>query len=247
MKKQTLLKGSVILLTSAVVAKVLGAFFKIPLTNQLGGVGMGYFSCAYGLFLPIYALSVTGLSAAVAGTVAHHSALEDWRTVRRIRRIARLLFAGLGLLLTMVMLAGAKPFAELLAGEPDAWVCMAFMAPSAFFGCVTAVERGYYEGLQNMYPTGISQAVEAAAKLVFGLLCSQFVLEHPDWAAVYFPDHYLCNNSSEDRYPIPYSHLSYTLRPVSHGRIPDGPSQKSYALPAPLQGTALLPLILQGS
>lgn len=188
MKKQTLLKGSVILLTSAVVAKVLGAFFKIPLTNQLGGVGMGYFSCAYGLFLPIYALSVTGLSAAVAGTVAHHSALEDWRTVRRIRRIARLLFAGLGLLLTMVMLAGAKPFAELLAGEPDAWVCMAFMAPSAFFGCVTAVERGYYEGLQNMYPTGISQAVEAAAKLVFGLLCSQFVLEHPDWAAVYFPD-----------------------------------------------------------
>ena len=160
MKKQTLLKGSVILLTSAVVAKVLGAFFKIPLTNQLGGVGMGYFSCAYGLFLPIYALSVTGLSAAVAGTVAHHSALEDWRTVRRIRRIARLLFAGLGLLLTMVMLAGAKPFAELLAGEPDAWVCMAFMAPSAFFGCVTAVERGYYEGLQNMYPTGISQAVD---------------------------------------------------------------------------------------
>ena len=59
MKKQTFIKGSLILMISAVAAKVMGAFFKIPLTNILGGVGMSYFSCAYSLFMPVYALTVT--------------------------------------------------------------------------------------------------------------------------------------------------------------------------------------------
>lgn len=70
MKTQTFLKGSFILFFSALITKALGALFKIPLTMLLGGVGMGYFGCAYGLFLPIYALSITGLSTAVASLVA---------------------------------------------------------------------------------------------------------------------------------------------------------------------------------
>ena len=65
MKNQSFLKGSVILIASAVIAKAIGALFKIPLTNMLGGVGMSYFSCAYGLFLPVYAVTATGLTPAV--------------------------------------------------------------------------------------------------------------------------------------------------------------------------------------
>ena len=58
------------LLVSALVTKIIGAIFKLPLTNLLGGSGMGYFSCAYGLFLPVYALSITGLTTAVAKLTA---------------------------------------------------------------------------------------------------------------------------------------------------------------------------------
>ena len=74
-RKQSFWKGSALLLASAMTAKLLGACFKIPLTNVLGGTGMGYFSTAYGLLLPVYALSVTGLSAAVAQTVSRAAAL----------------------------------------------------------------------------------------------------------------------------------------------------------------------------
>ena len=89
-RQQSFWKGSAVLLLSAIAAKVLGACFKIPLTNVLGGTGMGYFSCAYGLLLPVYALSVTGISAAVAQTVARAAALEHWNEVRRIHRISSL-------------------------------------------------------------------------------------------------------------------------------------------------------------
>ena len=43
-RKQSFWKGSALLLASAMIAKLLGACFKIPLTNVLGGTGMGYFS-----------------------------------------------------------------------------------------------------------------------------------------------------------------------------------------------------------
>ena len=174
-------------MASAAIAKIFGALFKIPLTNLLGGIGMGYFSCAYGLFLPIYALSVTGLSAAVARTVAQEAAKGCWKNVRRIRFTARLLFAGLGLLLTLVIWVTAHPFAMYAAGDENAYYAVLMIAPSAFFGCVSAVERGYYEGLQNMYPTALSQAVEAAAKVLAGLALSSWVMSHEAEVLFYFP------------------------------------------------------------
>lgn len=174
-------------MVSAAIAKVLGALFKIPLTNVLGGIGMGYFSCAYGLFLPIYALSVTGLSAAVAKNTAEAAAKGCWKNVRRIRSTARLLFAGLGALLTIVILLAGKPFAMFAAGDGSAAYAVYMIAPSALFGCMSAVERGYYEGLQNMYPTAMSQAAEAAVKVIAGLWLSGVVLEHEQAVLLYFP------------------------------------------------------------
>lgn len=187
LKKQSFWKGSAVLLLSAILAKVLGACFKIPLTNVLGGTGMGYFSTAYGLFLPVYALSITGLSAAVSQATARAAALEHWSEIRRIRLAARLTCGGLGLLLSLGMIFLAKPFAILAAAQPDAWYALLAIAPAALFGCLTAVERGYWEGLQNMTPTALSQAIEAAAKLGLGLLFCQWVLEHPERVCTWVP------------------------------------------------------------
>ena len=141
MKTQTFLKGSFILFFSALITKALGALFKIPLTMLLGGVGMGYFGCAYGLFLPIYALSITGLSTAVASLVAKEHGAGHIQNVRKIRRTARLLFAGVGLLLSGFIWLFAVPFARSTAADASAAYAIRMMAPAAFFGCLAAVEQ----------------------------------------------------------------------------------------------------------
>ena len=187
MKQQTFWKGSAILLISAMLTKVLGACFKIPLTNVLGGTGMGYFSTAYGLLLPVYALSVTGLSAAVSQTVSRAAALRRWKEVRCIRRAALLACGVLGLLLSCGILLLAEPFTGQVAKQPYAVFSVLAIAPAALFGCLTAVERGYWEGLQTMTPTAVSQAAEAVAKLALGLLLCRWVLTHPDSGEPFYP------------------------------------------------------------
>nr|WP_278245121.1 polysaccharide biosynthesis C-terminal domain-containing protein [Ruminococcus flavefaciens] len=187
MKKQNFIKGSIILMVSAAAAKVLGAVFKIPLTNMLGGVGMSYFSCAYSIFMPVYALTVTGLSAAVARMTARSAALGMYANARRIRRTALLLFSAAGLAGSLLILLLAVPFSVYTVGSRDGAAAVAMIAPAVVFGCITAVERGYYEGMSNMYPTAVSQLAEGGVKAAAGLFLCGYVTAHPNTVMGLFP------------------------------------------------------------
>lgn len=187
MKKQNILKGSIILMVSAVVAKGFGALFKIPLTNLLGGVGMSYFSCAYSLFLPVYALTATGLSSAVARMTAQSAALGMYGNIRRIRSTALAMFTAVGLVGSAAVYLLAYPFSLLSTGGAEAVPALLMIAPAVLFGCVTAVERGYYEGMSNMYPTALSQAAEGAVKVGAGLWLCGFVNAHGSEIMARFP------------------------------------------------------------
>lgn len=172
---------------SAVITKIIGALFKIPLTNLLGGTGMGYFSCAYGLFLPVYAVSVTGLPTAVAKLVAENAAFGRYANARKIKRVSLILFSLIGIISAGLMILTAGFFSEHIVETPLAKPAVLAIAPSVFFGCIMSVYRGYYEGLRNMYPTAVSQVTEALVKLTAGLLCCKLVMDF----AVASPERFL--------------------------------------------------------
>ena len=73
--RQSFIHGAAILAVSLVVVKILGLVFKIPLTNILGGIGMGYYNTAFMLFSPVFSLAIGGFPAAVAKMIAENSAL----------------------------------------------------------------------------------------------------------------------------------------------------------------------------
>lgn len=174
-------------MVSAAAAKVLGALFKIPLTNMLGGVGMSCFSAAYSLFMPVYALTVTGISSAVAKMTAQSAALGMHENALRIRRTALLIFSAVGLIGSAFIFLLAKPFSLYIADSPEAETAVMTIAPAVLFGCISAVERGYYEGLCNMYPTALSQVVEGFVKVGAGLFLCGAVIHHSELVAEYFP------------------------------------------------------------
>lgn len=174
MKKQSFLHASLLLTGSAIFAKLCGALFKLPLTNLLGGTGMGYFSCAYGLFLPLYAVFVTGISTAVARPTADFAGRKEYDSARRVRHVARLLCLGMGLAGMLLAILLAKYVTIRTSGSLEAYPAVLAIAPAVLLCCLTAVERGYYEGLCSMTPTAISQAAEAVTKLVSGLFLGKF-------------------------------------------------------------------------
>lgn len=172
MKKQGFLYGSAVLIVSAMIVKVIGALFRIPLANMLGGTGMGYFSAAYGIFMPVYAISATGLPAAAARAVSSAAARGREDEVSEVRRTALSLFGLVGLAGTFIIVMGAYPLCKAVSGDIAAVPAVISIAPSVLAGCLVSVYRGCAEGRRDMYPTAVSQVIEGAAKLIFGLsLC----------------------------------------------------------------------------
>ena len=59
----------------------------------------------------------------------------------------------------------------------NAYWCILSIAPTVFFVCLSSALRGYFQGWQKMLPTAISQVIESAGKLLFGLLLARFALQ----------------------------------------------------------------------
>lgn len=174
---QGFLYATLILGISTVLVKVLGAIFRIPLSRLLGGSGMGYYSTAYDIFMPIYSLAMAGLPVAVAKIIAEQVANKKYREVRKTFKIvngAFLVTGGIGLV-AMFLLAFIVTGT---AGNAGALPAALVIAPSILFCCIMSAYRGYYEGLCNMYPTAISSVIEAVCKLVLGYGCAWYIMKN---------------------------------------------------------------------
>ncbi|MBO7520235.1 MAG: polysaccharide biosynthesis protein, partial [Clostridia bacterium] len=182
-KQQSFLHGSFILIAATFLAKIISAVYRIPLARILGASGMGYFSTAYDLYTPMYSVAMAGLPTAIARMVAEYSARGKYKDVKKTLHIAQAAFlvtGGAGFILMLFLaftLTGNIGFlARFKAFSPNALPGMICIVPSLLFCCIMSAYRGYFEGLGNMTPTGVSEVFEAAGKLVFGLSIAAVVL-----------------------------------------------------------------------
>ena len=158
------------LLCSAVIVKLIGAIFKIPLSSKycLGDLGFGYFSSAYDLFTPFYALAMAGLPVAVSKTVSEYSAKGRYNDVRQMLKVSRRVYLAAGLICFLCLAAFVYPFSRLTDSTGEGIYSLFAMTPSVIFCCLMSSYRGYYQGLNNMLPTALSELLEALCKLILG-------------------------------------------------------------------------------
>ncbi len=173
-KRQSFLHGALILTVSMVLVKLIGAMFKIPLTWIITEEGLGYFNTAYHFYSPIHSLATAGFPIAIARMVSENLACGKYGDVRRLHKLSVPIFlvtGGLGL----AVMAITAPFYVKAIGNSGALPAMLCLAPAVLFSCLASVYRGYYEGLSNMYPTAVSEVIEAVFKLLTGLAAAYLV------------------------------------------------------------------------
>ncbi len=165
-KKDSFTSGVLILSLSAVIVKIIGLIYKIPMLRLLGSEGMGYFNSAYEIYTLFCTVATTGLPVAMSVMI---SSRRDGGGAREIFYAAIKLFLILGVIGCGIMIAFAKPFAVFLGSEKAAY-CILAIAPTVFLICLSSAFRGYFQGKSRMAPTAVSQIIEALGKLVLGLI-----------------------------------------------------------------------------
>lgn len=172
-KRRSFLSGVSVLTLSALAVKVIGLFYRIPLLRYLGTEGMGYFNTAYELYALFCVISTAGLPVAMSVLISAREAEGRSEDARRVYGVARGVFLVIGVVGTGLLWGLSKPFAALLGNELSA-ACMRAIAPTVFLICLSSAYRGYFQGHRNMVPTALSQVIEAAGKLILGLLFAAY-------------------------------------------------------------------------
>lgn len=169
MNSNKYIRNTAILFASMTITKIVGAVFKIPLANVLGGTGMGYFSTAYGLYSPVFAVTAAGIPTVMMRLTAQNIAAKRHENALKTRRTAMLLFSVIGLAGTLVVALFSSFFANHIACSPESTLAVIAISPAVMLCCIASVIRGYHEGMSDVMPSAAASVAEAVSRAVFGL------------------------------------------------------------------------------
>ncbi|MGM0470874.1 MAG: stage V sporulation protein B [Bacillota bacterium] len=174
--KQGFLQGALILTLAAFISKAMGLVYRILLTRLIGKQGIGLYQMAYPIYTIILVISRSGIPVAISKLVAEKIAKDKQQSAYHIFRVALSISFVLGLLFSVGLIITARPIAENLLRDSRAFYSILAIAPAIFFVSIMASYRGFFQGLQTMTPTAISQIVEQLVRMSTMLLLAYLLL-----------------------------------------------------------------------
>ena len=164
--KKRMFTGAAVLLVGSVVAKMLGALYRIPLTNILGAEGMGMYQLVFPVYALFMVLATAGIPTSLSRTVAEKRALGE--NTKKYFSVAMCALLVLGIAFGLLMGALSDVLAK-RQGNADTRFGFLIIAPAITFVCVISGFRGYFQGQMYMLPTALSNVVEQVVKLAVGI------------------------------------------------------------------------------
>lgn len=170
-KGNSIIKSAIFLGGGTFFAKLLGAVYRVPLTNIIGGYGLGLYQMVFPVYCVLLDFSGAGVPSAMSKLIAGIDENEKQIRARIYLRTSIRLFSIIGLILSIFMAIFSKRI-SVLQGDENAFLSYLTLSPSILLVCIISSFRGYFQGFMNMKPTAFSQVIEQIVKLAFGLFFS---------------------------------------------------------------------------
>lgn len=168
-KSNPLIKGAIWLAAGTFIAKFIGAFYRVPLTNLLGGEGLGIYQTVFPVYLLLLDISGSGLPSAISKIVASFSGKDEMNKQKSFLKSCFIILGVAGFIGAGIM-ATLSGVLSTVQGDVRAATAYLTLAPSVFFVSLISCFRGYFQGKEKMSPTAVSQVIEQTVKLIFGII-----------------------------------------------------------------------------
>lgn len=166
--KQTLIKGATVLGLAGLIVKLLGAVFRLPLVNWIGDIGMANYGPAYNIYVFLLILATSGLPVAISKMVSESIAVGNHYQAHKVFKISSTMMICMGFVFFVTLYIFAPQFASLM-NNPDSALGMRAISPALLLVPIMAAFRGYFQGMQNMRPTAVSEIIEQFCRVFAGL------------------------------------------------------------------------------
>lgn len=166
-----LVQGS-ILAAAGILVRLIGLFYKIPMTRILGREGIGYYNTAYEIYNIGLILSSYSLPLAISKLIASRRVRGQFQDARRIYLCGMGFGVVVGSIMTLILLLGGDLITTVIFKSPNSARPLKVMAPTVLVFSIMGVMRGYFQGFGNMIPTSLSQIVEQLVNAVVSIAAS---------------------------------------------------------------------------
>ena len=180
--ENSFIKGAAWIAAGGFVAKVIGALYRIPLTNLIGGKGLGLYQLVYPVYCLLLTVSATGIPSSIAKLTAERIARGE--NDRAVLKTAMKLFVLIGLTGSVIM-ALVAPWLAKMQGSEGVLSGYYALAPSVLLVSAISVFRGWFQGRNHMFPTALSEVTEQLVKVGVGLPLAYFFRNDVERAVVY--------------------------------------------------------------
>lgn len=174
MKKNTILKGTLILTLAGLVTRIIGFFYKIYLSNTLGAETLGI----YQLIFPIYSICFTlyagGIQTAISKLVAAEygktqlfaSKSQNNTNISNILKVSLVCSVSIACILSFFVYRNADYIANYIILEPSCKRSLEIIAIVFPFCGITSCINGFYYGLKMAQVPATTQLLEQIVRVV---------------------------------------------------------------------------------
>lgn len=175
MKKRTMAGNAALLSVFSIIAKVISALYRVPLTSALGTEGMGMYQLVFSIYALILALTTGGIPVAVSRLTSENNALK--KDSRVVLKNALLSVVGTSVVLA-ALLCVLSGFVSRLQGNEGVKSGYYVIAPAVVFVGALSMFRGWFQGNNDVIPTAVSGLLEQVFKLAFGLTLAKILSKY---------------------------------------------------------------------
>ncbi len=165
-KRGGLIGGAAVLAAGSIAAKIIGALYRIPLTNILGAEGMGLYQLVFPVFALFMTLSIGGIPTALSRIVAEKKAFGEGAKRYLVAAVTSLLSISV---LFAALVAGLSRQLATWQGNGSSYAGFLIIAPAIPLVGIVAAFRGWFQGEMYMVPTALSNVIEQVVKLAAGI------------------------------------------------------------------------------
>lgn len=174
-KNQDFLLQGGVMASAAILGRIIGLIYRIPLTSIIGDLGNNYYGCAFDIYNIFLLISSYSLPMAVSRIVSDYRSKGESKNAYRVLKCAFLFAMLAGTLACAAIFFGARWITGTVFQTPLSLYALRVLAPTLLITAFLGVLRGFFQGMENMYPSAVSQVLEQLVNAFVSVLAAYFL------------------------------------------------------------------------
>jgi stage V sporulation protein B len=184
MPKRTFVYGASILLGANLINRILGFVYQYLIMTHIGGEAYGLFTMVFPIYMMALVLTTAGIPLAVSKMVSEEISLGNYRQAKTIFHISLIILVISGTIVSIGLYTLAPRLIDRIFPDPRVLNVFKICTPAIIVVSIASAFRGYFQGLQNMVPTAVSQICEQIVRVLVGFfVAASFLAKGVEWAA----------------------------------------------------------------